>query len=220
MPTETERTRKVGRPPRLSQESIIAAADRVLRAEGAESLSMRRLAKELGSTPMALYHHVRDKDELLLLLLESYARYMPRREYPDDPRERLLEAACSLYEGLAERLWIIEVLASDPLVVPSAMGMVEDIVAAAVAYGCTTDEAVDVYRAVWYFIVGDLIIRANRNRRSRLGVSHASDDGVGQLDPARLPTLVAVGDRWAELTHRDIHRKALDAMLEGLLPKR
>ncbi|MFI7004495.1 TetR/AcrR family transcriptional regulator [Nocardia sp. NPDC050175] len=197
------------------------AADQVLRTEGADSLSMRRLAKELGSTPMALYHHVRDKDELLLLVLETHAQHIPVREFPDDPRERLLEVAFTLYEGLAERLWIIEVLASDPVVVPAAMGMVEMIIAAAVEYGCTTEEAVDVYRTIWYYIVGDLIVRASRERRqARLAASSVTEPGIAQLELAELPTVAAIGDRWADLTSRDIHRKSLAALVNGVLPQR
>ncbi|CAM4495354.1 TetR/AcrR family transcriptional regulator C-terminal domain-containing protein [Nocardia ninae] len=219
MPGETDRKGKVGRPPRLSQDAIVVAADRLLRTEGADGLSMRRLAKELGSTPMALYHHVRDKDELLLLLLESHARHIPRREYSDDPRERLLEVACALYEGLAERPWIIEVLTSDPLFVPSAMGMVELMVAAAVDCGCSTEEAVDVYRTIWYYIVGDLIIRVNRERR-KARLETATDPAMDRLDAEELPTLAAIADQWGELTYRDIHRNGLAAIVNGLLPPR
>jgi AcrR family transcriptional regulator len=42
-------------------ESALALAD----AEGLEAVTIRRLAKELGVTPMALYWHFRSKDELL-----------------------------------------------------------------------------------------------------------------------------------------------------------
>ena len=39
----------------------IALAD----AEGLDALTIRRLAQELGVTPMALYWHFRNKEELL-----------------------------------------------------------------------------------------------------------------------------------------------------------
>ncbi len=42
-------------------EAAVALAD----AAGAEAVSMRRLAQELGVVPMALYKHVANKDELL-----------------------------------------------------------------------------------------------------------------------------------------------------------
>ncbi|SUD47993.1 Tetracycline repressor protein class E [Nocardia otitidiscaviarum] len=212
---------RAGRPARLSRESIVAAADRVLRDEGPEALSMRRLAKELDSTAMALYHHVRDKDELLLLVLESHAREIPRLELPDDPRQRLLAAALVLYERLAERPWIVEVLAADPLVVPSAMPMVEVMMAAAVACGHTPEQAVDVYRTLWYYIVGDLVMRANRERRQAAPERAAAldrADALADLDVTALPTVAAIADRWAELTVRDTHRQGLAAIVDGLLP--
>ncbi|MCG8916493.1 hypothetical protein L6E12_11905 [Actinokineospora sp. PR83] len=39
------------------REATVAAAAAIVEACGAEQLSMRRLAKDLASTPMALYHH-------------------------------------------------------------------------------------------------------------------------------------------------------------------
>src|SRR5947207_13783231 len=96
-----------GRPPRLSQEAILAAARVILEEEGPHRLSMRRLAKDLDSTPMALYYHVGSKDELLLLLLDEYAREFPRPPLPEDPQERLLAAAQVLHDVLSDCPWIV-----------------------------------------------------------------------------------------------------------------
>ena len=49
----------------LSRERIIACAMKLADEEGIGALSMRRVAAELGATPMALYNHVSGKDELL-----------------------------------------------------------------------------------------------------------------------------------------------------------
>jgi AcrR family transcriptional regulator len=54
----------------LSREAIVDAALRVVDAEGLEAASMRRVADVLGTAPSALYWHVRDKDELLQLVLD------------------------------------------------------------------------------------------------------------------------------------------------------
>ena len=167
MQPPTKRTGRTGRPPRLSQEAIIAAAQRLLAAEGPENLSMRRLAKELASTPMALYHHVRDKDELLLLLLEEHARGIPRPELPEDPRERLIAAAQLLHDVLAECPWIVEVLASDDLMAVSALWIVEAMVDDAIEYGLSPERAVGAYRIIWYYTVGELMIRVTRERRTQ-----------------------------------------------------
>ncbi|MGH2751898.1 MAG: TetR/AcrR family transcriptional regulator C-terminal domain-containing protein [Actinomycetota bacterium] len=49
----------------LSRARIISCAIGIADAEGIEAVSMRRVAHELGATPMALYNHVANKDELM-----------------------------------------------------------------------------------------------------------------------------------------------------------
>jgi AcrR family transcriptional regulator len=220
MRAEEPRTRGVGRPPRLSRDAIIAAAARILQEEGLEKLSMRRLANELGSTPMAIYYHVPDKDELLVHVLESQAQTMPRPEFPADPRERLIAASVLLYELLAERPWIVEVLTGDDLIAPSALWIVEEMIGAAVDYGHTTDEAVYVYRTIWFYIVGNLIIRVTSNRRRARTQSIHQDEVVARLTSATHPRLTAVAGDWAELNARDTHCQGLTAIVNGLMPER
>lgn len=50
---------------RLSRETVADSALALADAEGLEALTIRRLAQELGVTPMALYWHFKNKDELL-----------------------------------------------------------------------------------------------------------------------------------------------------------
>ena len=56
-------------PPRrrvpLNRSAVLAAAVQLADREGAQAVSMRRLAETLGVVPMALYKHVADKDDLL-----------------------------------------------------------------------------------------------------------------------------------------------------------
>jgi TetR/AcrR family tetracycline transcriptional repressor len=49
----------------LSRDRIIERAVAIADAEGLDAVSMRRIASELGATPMALYNHVASKDELI-----------------------------------------------------------------------------------------------------------------------------------------------------------
>ena len=56
----------------LSRETIVAFAMQVADREGLEAVSFRRLADHFGVTPMALYHHVRDKAHLLAEMSETF----------------------------------------------------------------------------------------------------------------------------------------------------
>jgi TetR/AcrR family tetracycline transcriptional repressor len=49
----------------LSRDRIVESAVTIADAEGLEAVSMRRIASDLGATPMALYNHVANKDELM-----------------------------------------------------------------------------------------------------------------------------------------------------------
>ncbi len=54
-----------GRPPRASREQIVDAAVALLRAAPDEPLTMAKVANAVGLSPMALYRHFTDRDELM-----------------------------------------------------------------------------------------------------------------------------------------------------------
>jgi TetR/AcrR family tetracycline transcriptional repressor len=66
----TEHAPAAGRPG-LTREVVVARAVEVGTAEGLEAVSLRRLGEELGVTPMALYRHVRDKQDLINAMTEA-----------------------------------------------------------------------------------------------------------------------------------------------------
>ncbi|MFB0629308.1 TetR/AcrR family transcriptional regulator [Streptomyces sp. AB3(2024)] len=213
----------LGRPPRISREEVIGTARRIVTAEGVDRLTMRRLATEIGSTPMALYHHVRNKEELLLLLLDDHAARTLRRPgtLSADPRERVVVAAVAVHGALAACPWIVEVLTADDLMSASALWFVEQIVDGLVACGLTPERAVHGYRAIWYYTAGEIVVRAAAERR------RADDDRTTHrervfagLAPDELPRLAELADRWAPLTAEDTYRDGLDALVDGLLARR
>jgi AcrR family transcriptional regulator len=54
----------------LRREAVVDAGVRLVRAGGLGGLTMRAVAAELGVTPMALYYHVANKEELIGLILQ------------------------------------------------------------------------------------------------------------------------------------------------------
>jgi len=63
------RRRSTGREP-LTRDQLVASAIAIADAEGLDAVTIRRLAADHGVTPMALYWHVKDKDELLDAIAE------------------------------------------------------------------------------------------------------------------------------------------------------
>jgi AcrR family transcriptional regulator len=60
-----------GKPRGLTRAGIVGRALKIGETEGLDAVSLRRLASELGVTPMALYRHVRDKQDLINAMAES-----------------------------------------------------------------------------------------------------------------------------------------------------
>ncbi|WFE66003.1 TetR/AcrR family transcriptional regulator [Micromonospora sp. WMMD714] len=196
----------------------MAAAGRILSEEGVRNLSMRRLAKELESTPMALYHHVRDKDELLLLLLEAHAAQFPRTEMPSEPRDQLIKGAQALHDILTECPWIVEVLASDDLMAVSALWIVESIIDGAIRCGMTPEQAVYAYRVIWYYTAGELLLRVARGKHySQPDAGAHREKAFADLDATQFPRLSSLAELWPTLTSRNMHRSGLIAVIDGLL---
>ena len=198
----------------------MAAARELIENHGVQALTMRRLATELGATPMALYHHVADKDALLLLLLDEVATAAGPPELPGDPRDRLIAAACAMHDILASVPWAAEVLTADDLLSPAALWYPETILDAARAAGLGSEDAVHMYRSIWYYTVGEIIVRAAAGRRRDDGRPTFREQVFADLDADRLPRLAAVADRWVALTAVDTFERGVRALIDGLLASR
>jgi AcrR family transcriptional regulator len=212
--------RRPGRPPRLSREAVVAAARTIVARDGIEALTMRSVARELEASPMSLYRHVRDKDELLVLLLDQLAAELPRPDLPSDPRERLHAACRTIRDGLHEHPWIVDVLAGGDLIAPSILWLMEEIVAAFVACGLSYAEAADGYRAVWQFTVGELMVRRGLDHVATLGRPPFVVGVLMGVDERELPTLHALRPYWAPARASDSYDHGLAALLDGLIQRR
>jgi AcrR family transcriptional regulator len=61
----------------LTRERVVAAGIELADRDGIESISMRRLAQELGVEAMSLYTHVRNKDDLLDGMVDAVIGKIP-----------------------------------------------------------------------------------------------------------------------------------------------
>jgi AcrR family transcriptional regulator len=208
--------RRAGRPARLSRDAVVAAALTIVDREGIEALTMRRVARELESSPMAIYRHVRDKDQLLVLMLDRLAATVAVPPLDPAPRTRLQQACRAMRDGLARYPWVLDVLAEGDLIAPAILWLVEEIVAGFIACGLTEAEAVDGYRAVWQFTVGELIIRRGLDRTAALGRPPFVLQVLTNVDPEELPTLAAVSDQWRPTRSKDSYDIGLAALVDGL----
>jgi AcrR family transcriptional regulator len=125
MATKIEETSPAREP--LTKERILRAAVALADEGGVESLSMRRLAQELGVVPMALYKHVANKDELLDGMIDVVvAEIDPPIEgagWQTTMRERILSAR----RGLLRHAWAASVLESRGEPTPLVIGYIDSM---------------------------------------------------------------------------------------------
>jgi AcrR family transcriptional regulator len=84
---------------RLSRTAVAEHGLKLADAEGLSAVTIRRLAQDLGVTPMALYWHFKNKDELLLGIADHVLSGVRASRQPDDPWLSQLRA---MVEALVE----------------------------------------------------------------------------------------------------------------------
>jgi AcrR family transcriptional regulator len=96
---QSERAAKIP----LTRNEIVQAALRIVRAEGIDAVSMRRIAAEFETGPSSLYAHVANKDELLQLMFDEMCGTITVPE-PEPARwqEQVKELARAGYQAMLE----------------------------------------------------------------------------------------------------------------------
>jgi AcrR family transcriptional regulator len=115
----------------LSANAIVRVALAIADADGAEAVSMRRVATELGVGTMSLYHHVADKEALLDLMSDAVAgELVVPGELPRHWREALRALAHRAYDAFMRHPWLVETAGMRPVATPNQLRHIEQSIAA------------------------------------------------------------------------------------------
>src|SRR5262245_9250965 len=97
----------------LPRDRIVAEALRLLDDEGADALSMRKLAAALGVGTTSLYWHVANRDELIELVVNEVNGELDVPDTGDvhDWRETTRRFARSVRSGILRHRWVVSELA-------------------------------------------------------------------------------------------------------------
>jgi AcrR family transcriptional regulator len=153
-PARSADTRHAG----LERDDVVDAALAMVEEGGADALSMRKLASELGVTTTTVYWHVGSRDELVLALIARQAeRQATAVVEGDTPRERVMSAATNIWRSaLAHRnvtALASQVGATTLLELPLEVALVAELEDA----GVVGPAAADALRAVLSCVAGFLI---------------------------------------------------------------
>ena len=96
----------------LTRERILGTAVALADGGGVDSISMRRIAQELGVVPMALYKHVANKDELLDGMIDVVVAEIDPPLQGVDWKTAMRERILSARRALLRHRWAAEVIES------------------------------------------------------------------------------------------------------------
>jgi AcrR family transcriptional regulator len=105
-PTHTDRDRRST----LTRERVLEAAVELADRDGIESVSMRRLAHDLGIEAMSLYTHVRSKEDLLDGMVDVVMAEVPSSAATDDWKSALRATILRAREALRRHAWAPSVI--------------------------------------------------------------------------------------------------------------
>jgi AcrR family transcriptional regulator len=162
------------RRPQLTRQRVVAAAIELADREGIESISMRRLAQELGVEAMSLYTHVRSKDDLLDGMADAVISEIPLRADGADWKTLLRQTVLAARAVMLRHTWaprIVETRAAPGL---AALGYANAVIGILREGGFTVAQA---HHALHIF--GSRL----------LGFTQALFDDSGDLDPETAATL-------------------------------
>jgi len=122
--------------PALNRDQIIHAAIVIADTEGAQAITMRRIAAELGAAAMSLYRHVFSKEDLLDLMLDHVFGEIALPEQPSgDWRTDLRRLAYATRSVFTAHPWLIPLLTSRPNIGPNYLRWFEFSLAAVADLG-------------------------------------------------------------------------------------
>lgn len=207
----------------LSQDLIVDTALDLLGTGTLDTVSMRRVAQELGTGPASLYAHVRSKEELHELMLDRLLSRLPRPE-PDPSRwaEQILEMAraqlrmLTSYPGIA-RVGLETVIPAGP----NALAYGEAVLGVLRAGGLPDRVAVfafdtlSLWCSAFAYEIG--AIRTGEVDAAEVAARGREIGAYMAARPAQFPNLLGVGQLLNEATAEERFEFALDVFLAGLL---
>jgi AcrR family transcriptional regulator len=209
------------RRPKLTRQRVVAEALAVIAQDGVEALTMRSLAARLGVVPGAVYHHVRNKQQLQDLLLDGVLAEIDFTVDPSLPwTEQLKVLAHRLRQVLERHPGVAGILKTRDPLGPHSLALAEAFLEPLQAGGFGDREAgLAFFLLVDYtigFAVGGLPTSVNEQRVRDPATRTHLHQFFRSLPHDRFPALIALGEHvWVD--NRDERFSAgLDVLVSGL----
>jgi AcrR family transcriptional regulator len=208
------RTKAQPREP-LSRQRALSAALALADAEGIGSLTMRRLAQELGVEAMSLYHHVASKDDILDGITDLVVGEIEVPATGTDWRLAMRHRANSAHEVLLAHPWAAMFIMSRFNIGIGMTRYLDATLGRLREGGFSIDGALDAWHTLDSHIYGFTLQELNLpfDAAENQQVSAAALD---LFDPVEFPHVVEVVTKISQTGRVEEFEFGLDLILDGL----
>jgi AcrR family transcriptional regulator len=174
----------------LSRERVLRAAIDLADAGGIESLSMRRLAQELGVEAMSLYHHVANKSDILSGIADMVVEEYELPEPGPDWKSAIRRTAISAYRVLLRHPWAASLLLAGTTPSTARLRYMDALLGTLRAAGFSVDMTDHAYHALDSHIMGFTLWVTGMNLPSDEEFDALATGFLAQLPADEMPHLV------------------------------
>jgi AcrR family transcriptional regulator len=203
--------------PRLDRDTIVATGLDLAAESGAPTLSVRDLGVRLGADPTAIYRHYRNKDELMMAMLDELITRSVAAVRADRAqwRERMLELARSTFDLFAEHPSI----GAEAIVLTThgqgEMDAIELILEALTVAGLSGTTLVRYYAALSSHMLAGAAGTARARAEQGGDDTDLWIDRPLTIDPRRHPHVAAVATELTDLADRDVFLLGVESILDA-----
>jgi AcrR family transcriptional regulator len=183
----------------LTRAQIVATAVKLFDAEGIEGFSMRRLGRELGAGATSFYWHVKDKDQLIDLVLDEIIGEVPLDDDPAAPwRDRAMYLARQFRDTLLRHRHMAPVFGARVFAGPNILRAWEHILAVLKMGGLEGDMLGLSFAAIINYTTGSAVMEAREPSgpgtagKSLAEVQAVYIETLGSLPADEYPNLTAM----------------------------
>lgn len=210
---------------RLDRDTVVARALALVDAEGLEALTIRRLAVDLGVTPMALYWHFRNKDELLDALVEHLLGTVRLPAVPAvggrDWAEQLHAALTAFAAALRPHPAIAPLIQARVLFSAPGLALAERALGLLREGGFTAEQAAQIggylVGAVVTLVVAEPGVSAEPDLELRDSHTRARQAALRSLSPSDYPNVIACAEPLTFCANGDAYfAQGIDLLVAGV----
>ena len=196
----------------LTPQGILEVAFRVIDADGADALTMRRLGEELGVAAMAIYNHFPNRDALLNALAEQAFDSLPIETGSGNWRARLKGLISAVHSVAAAHPNIYSLIMSRPAKPKASLALMSQAMDALRETGLSEQDAVRWYQTLLILFHGYPSWRAAHERFCSMGENEPDFANITpqQWKDSRNVRSVSADDQFD---------RAVDLLLEALQPR-